>query len=86
MKRRGCLSESQLLDEQNSPSVCSEVAFMVTSIPKKPQHLSMLGAECVGGGVDVYRYSPSFLLRFRSPYLDHRHKPSKELSAHKYRP
>ena len=49
MKRRGCLSESQLLDEQNSPSVCSEVAFMVTSIPKKPQHLSMLGAECVGG-------------------------------------
>src|SRR5215203_3047459 len=58
VKRRGCLSGSQLLDEQELPGGLLGGGFHVHQHPEKPQHLSMLGAECVGGGVDVHRYSP----------------------------
>src|SRR5215211_9432404 len=59
VKRRGCLSGSQLLDEQELPVGLLGGGFHGHQHPEKPQHLSMLGAECVGGGVDVHRYSPS---------------------------
>ena len=51
MKRRGCLSGSQLLDEQELPVGLLGSGFHGNQHPEKPQHLSMLGAECVGGGL-----------------------------------